>query len=435
MTTPARPSFAGHVRAVAARGGLVVQPRMGFADPQRMLAGLLATKHADATTAGTITLDSYTRVGDFAAVRAALADGVDLNGYPIASLDPFITLSVLDGVGHPGFPVQVRHGSALPSAVFDAMVGLGLDATEGGPASYCLPYSRVPLTRAVQSWASCCERFAELGELGFEPHLESFGGCMLGQLCPPSLLVAITVLEGLFFRRHGLTSVSLSLAQQTHAGQDLEALHALHALAAEHLSDVDWHVVLYAYMGVYPRSRRGALRLLGDAAALAVRGGAARLIVKTVAEAYRIPTVAENVEALEFAAGVAARTTVDLVPEDTGLLAEARALVDAVLELDADVGKAIVRAFAFGYLDVPYCLHADNMGRARSYLDDSGRLRWSSVGRMPIRADGGGERGALSSADLLGALRVVERRYDEGEPDAFPDPGPDFHDRRIGNRA
>ncbi|GLZ29353.1 methylaspartate mutase [Lentzea sp. NBRC 105346] len=413
MAVPARPSFAGHVRSVAASGGLVVQPRMGFGDPQRMLHGLLATKHAAAHTAGTITLDSYTRVGDFAAVLEAIDNDVELNGYPIASIDPFVTLSMLDTVGHPRFPVQVRHGSALPTAVFDAMVGLGLDATEGGPASYCLPYSRVPLSRAVQEWAACCERFAELSEFGFEPHLESFGGCMLGQLCPPSLLVAITVLEGLFFRQHGVRSVSLSLTQQTHAGQDLEALAALHALAAEKLSDIDWHVVLYAYMGVYPRSPRGALSLLADATSLAVRGGAARLIVKTVAESYRIPTIAENVEALEFAAVRARQTTVGEPPEDTGVLAEARTFVDAVLELHSDVGKAIVRAFASGYLDVPYCLHADNTGRSRSYLDNTGRLRWSSVGAMPIRADGTAGPAAVSSSDLLTALSFIQRRYDE----------------------
>lgn len=75
---------------------------------------------------------------------------------------------------------------------------------------------------------------------------------MLGQLCPPSLLVALSVLEGVFFRQHGLRSVSLSYAQQTHHDQDVEALLALRTLAGEHLAGMDWHVVLYTYMGVFP---------------------------------------------------------------------------------------------------------------------------------------------------------------------------------------
>ena len=70
--------------------------------------------------------------------------------------------------------------------------------------------------------------FGELvADRGGRAHLETFGGCLLGQLCPPSLLVAISVLEALFFVQHGLRSVSLSYAQQTHPAQDIEALAAL----------------------------------------------------------------------------------------------------------------------------------------------------------------------------------------------------------------
>jgi methylaspartate mutase epsilon subunit len=410
------PSFAGAVRAASARGELVVQPRMGFAAPARMHAGLLATRAAEATTVGTITLDSYTRVGDVAALRQAEADGVELNGYPIVTTDRAVTAAMLADARAGGFPVQVRHGSAAPELIVDALADLAVDATEGGPVSYCLPYGRVPLNRSVRSWAAATRHFASLADQGLTPHLESFGGCLLGQLCPPALLVAMTVLEGMFFRQHGIRSVSLSLAQQTNQAQDLEALRALHLAAERYLSDVDYHVVLYAYMGMYPRTPGGARRMLADAARLAVRGGAARLIVKTEAEAYRIPTVAENVAALEHAAMIAADTTPWTGPvPDTGLYAQAVALVERVLDLDADLGKALIRAFAAGHLDVPYCLHADNAGQARSYVDDEGRLRWSSVGAMPIEPDGATGRGPVRSADLLAALSYTQRRYDETE--------------------
>ncbi|OLR93679.1 methylaspartate mutase [Actinokineospora bangkokensis] len=400
----------GFGAAVRAAGELVVQPRMGFADPRAMRAGLLATRGARATTVGTITVDSYTRVGDLAAARLAAERGTPLNGYPIATADPVATAEMLAAAA---FPVQVRHGSALPAPVFDAMARLGLAATEGGPVSYCLPYSRVPLSRAVPGWAECVRRLAGSAE---DAHLETFGGCMLGQLCPPGLLVALSVLEALFFRSHGVRDVSLSLTQQTNREQDLEALHALRALAARFLPDTSWHVVLYAYMGVYPRTPSGARALLADAAELAVRGGAARLIVKTEAEAHRIPTTAENVAALELAAAAARAATPDpLPPPDTGLLAEATALVEAVLDLDADLGRALVRAFAAGVLDVPFCLHADNAGRARSHVDDDGWLRWSSVGSMPLDRGRAHRAPALSSSGLLAALSRVQRRYDEEE--------------------
>ncbi|MFF0551395.1 methylaspartate mutase [Streptomyces sp. NPDC004311] len=429
---PAVPAsgFGAFVARARAAGTLVVQPRMGMADPLRMRDGLLATRDADAVTVGTLTLDSYTRTNDLAAARDALAEGVGLNGYPIATHPADVTRAVLRGVAGPRFPVQVRHGSAMPEHIVRALLAVGLDATEGGPVSYCLPYSRTPLREAVDNWRRSCELLAGSAEFGATPHLETFGGCLMGQLCPPSLLVAVSVLEALFFRQHGLRSVSLSYAQQADPRQDEEALTVLGRLAAELLGDIDHHVVLYAYMGVFPRSPGGARLLLQDAARLAVRAGAARLIVKTTAEAHRIPTVGENVRALETAAAAAAaaaergRAPLAALPgghaadtpavPDTGIEAEARALVAAVLELDTDIGRALVRAFAAGYLDVPYCLHPDNAGRARTSLAPDGRLRWSSVGSMPIAglADGGPRPPILGSAGLIEALSHVQRSYD-----------------------
>jgi methylaspartate mutase epsilon subunit len=386
-----------------------------------MRAGLLATKRAMATTVGTITLDSYTRMGDDANARAALAAGVELNGYPIVAHGMATTRAVLDGVAGHDFPVQVRHGSPCPEHIFSALIDAGLHATEGGPVSYCLPYSRTPLGASVRNWSRCCDVLAGLAETGAEPHLETFGGCMLGQLCPPSLLIAMSVLECMFFRQHGIRSVSLSYAQQTHPGQDAEAVLALRRLAAELLPDVDWHVVIYAYMGVYPRTPHGATRLLAEAARLAVRTGAARLIVKTVAEAHRIPSITDNVGALEVAAAAAAAQRCAPAhgdAADTGIYAEARALIEAVAGLRQDLGRALEDAFRLGYLDVPYCLHPDNAGRARSYLDVTGRLQWSSVGSMPIRtAARPAGTAKLTAAGLLASLSYVERKFDNAGPD------------------
>ncbi|WP_051967541.1 methylaspartate mutase [Kitasatospora mediocidica] len=420
-------AFADFVRRSHARGSLVVQPRMGFGDPRAMREGLIAVKGANATTVGTITLDSYTRLGKLADARRAVAEGGDLNGYPIRTHATATNLAVLEGVRERDFPVQVRHGSAAPQGIIASSLEAGLDTTEGGPVSYCLPYGRLPLRQAVQNWAQSCEVLVQARERGLEPHVETFGGCMLGQLCPPSLLVAISLLEGLFFRQHGLRSVSLSYAQQTNAAQDREAVLALRRLADTLMPDLDCHIVIYNYMGVYPRTRAGALLLLEQAAELAVRTGAERLIVKTAAEAHRIPTVGENVEALEIAA-LAAQNAGGYAPSGLSsgsgsgvaaaaagseVLDEATALVHAVLDLNEDIGAALVEAFARGLLDVPYCLHPDNAGRSRSFIESDGRLRWSHTGSLPVRASGRSVAGQrMTATDLLQALSYVEQTFD-----------------------
>jgi methylaspartate mutase epsilon subunit len=406
-------SFGEVVAGLHARGELVVQPRMGFADPVRMRAGLLATRQARAATVGTITLDSYTRVGDHHAVRQALVSGADLNGYPIVDHHPATTATMLDGIQAPAFPVQVRHGSADPRRIVRTLLDCGLHATEGGPVSYCLPYSRTPLRAAVDNWRRCCDMLTAARGLAGEPHLETFGGCMMGQLCPPALLVALSVLEGMFFWQHGVRCISFSYAQQTHAGQDEEAVAALRRLIRRYVPHARTHVVIYTYMGVYPSTPGGALRLLAESARLAARTGASRLIVKTTAEAYRLPTVAENVAALEHAGAAARGATRGAQVEETGIHAQASALVNNVLALHGDVGAALVAAFARGHLDVPFCLHPDNAGRTRGRLDPDGRLRWQRIGALPIgdlvelpKAD------RMTSTDLLDALQFVKRKFD-----------------------
>ncbi|MFB6531305.1 methylaspartate mutase [Streptomyces sp. NPDC056399] len=414
-------SFGRFVAAAHARGALVVQPRMGFSEPARMRTGLAATKAATDAVAGTLTIDSYTRVCDEPSAVRALSDGIPLNGYPITSYSPGTSHWVLDGLADDTFPVQVRHGSARPQRIVAALARLGLTATEGGPVSYCLPYGRTPLEDSVRNWNETCRQLAALRADGAEPHLESFGGCMLGQLCPPGLLVAISALEGVFFHRAGLRSVSLSYAQQTNPEQDRQAVRALRRLAAELLPDTDWHVVVYTYMGVYPRTTRGAHALLADSAELAVRAGGQRLIVKTAAEAHRIPTVAENVRALRIATEAARRAAATAGADngedgddETGnpVYAEARALVDAVLDLHTDLGSALLKAFERGYLDVPYCLHPDNAGRSRSHIDAAGRLTWSNIGAMPIGRVAGRSGARLTATGLHDALTFVQRRYD-----------------------
>ncbi|HYO55765.1 hypothetical protein [Archangium sp.] len=414
--------FTQFVKERQAEGRLIVQPRMGFGGLEEMRAGLERVKQCGVPVIGTITIDSFTRVNRYEDAAYALRDGHHLNGFPLITHGAQATAAMLEGLQGPGFPVQVRHGTALPQALFRALLDSGIDATEGGPVSYCLPYSRVPLRQAIAAWAECCEMLAERSGRGMVCHLESFAGCMLGQLCPPSLLVALGILEGLFFAAHGVCSLSLSFAQGTSLVQDIAALRVLRRLAEEFLpSDIDWHIVVYCFMGLFPRTLEGAQALLRESARLAKIGGAGRLIVKTPAEAHRIPTVEENLDSLRLAYDVSENASYlfDQTEANT-LFAEiydhARLLTEATLELHTGIGEAIHQAFITGRLDVPYCLHRDNANRSRSIIDPRGYLQWASFGGMPhraTRASGpGGAQHAVGSAALLEMLSFNQRKYD-----------------------
>lgn len=403
--------FETYVRDQAAAGRLVVQPRMGVSDPRQMRSGLQAVRDARATTAGTVTVDSYTRVNDHDAAREALRRGRPLNGFPLVAHGVQGTAELLHGLSGPSFPVQVRHGSARPHELFEVLAAAGADATEGGPVSYCLPYSRVPLREARREW----ERALAVARAADPPvHMETFGGCMLGQLCPPGLLVALSALEALFYLDNGITSISVSYAQQTHLEQDVAAVRALRRLAAELLPRDSWHTVVYTFMGVFPQTEIGAFGLLEDSVRLAVSGGAERLIVKTPAEAHRIPTFAENISALEFADAIAGFVDPSEARGDDPepVYREARTIVEAVLRHADNVGDALVDAFHRGTLDIPYCLHADNANRARSAIDASGRLQWTTPGNMPVVPVGPTTPSRLTASQLLEMLDHNRDEFD-----------------------
>ncbi|MFI7236920.1 methylaspartate mutase [Streptomyces cyaneofuscatus] len=406
--------FSAFVAARQRTNTLIVQPRMGFSDPAVMRRGLLAVRAAGVPAVGTVTLDSFTRQGEHDRAAMAREADVELNGYALVAMGAKRTSRMLAGIGGPDFPVQVRHGSPRPEQIFRTMLAAGVEATEGGPVSYCLPYSRVPLRESVRAWSQATRLLARQADRGVRCHLETFGGCMLGQLCPPSLLIAISVLECLFFAEHGITSMSASYAQQYCPEQDAEALGALRLLCAEYLPGVNWHVVLYTFMGLYPQSPGGARELLRQSARLAVRTGTERLIVKTVAEAHRIPTIEENVEALLLAHRTAEAEPLAPEPTDgrgTEVYQQSRTLIDAVLALAPSVAKALPIAFERGVLDVPYCLHPDNRNEARCALGPDGRLEWCETGRMPLQA-AARHRGPASLEALLADLEFHRRRLD-----------------------
>ncbi len=390
MSTIAAPIFQNFIDKVVKEDKIIVQPRMGFSSLEVMRSGLLAFKNLKFPVIGTITIDSFTRTKNFKAASKAIKICKPLNGYPIVSYSNEENISLISDVISKDYPIQIRHGSPQPEEIFKATMDAGIDAIEGGPISYCLPYSRVSLKDSVKSWVNCSQMYAEAGN--GTHHIESFGGCMLGQLCPPSMLITITILEVLFFNFYGINSVSASLTQGTNSQQDIAALKALKRLCNKFLETrVDWHIVYYTYMGKFPETIHGAKSILKESAIIAKQGGARRIIVKTVNEAHQIPSIQDNIDALKLANIVASKlkTGVLVVEEnpilETQIYNEANCLLEAILNLSNDISIAIQIAFNKGYLDVPFCLHQSNKRKSSSSIDALGNIVWTDLGNIPIK--------------------------------------------------
>ncbi len=398
---------------------LVVQPRMGFSDIGTMRQGLEAVKDLNFPTIGTITVDAMTRQGLVEKARLAVARGDKLNGFPLASYDDADVSALLSSVVGDQFPVQVRHGTPLPKHVFDAAREAGLIAIEGGPVSYALPYGKTPLRETFPAWRESVTSWVKYGNaIGVDTHIESFAGCMMGQLCPPQLLLALNILEGLFLKSLGLRSLSLSMAQGTNTDQDVASLLALRYLADNYLGEVSKHIVAYTWMGVFPDTSHGAELIIKESAKVASIGGAERLIVKTVDEARGIPSIESNLQAMEWCHNVSSafRSCPPSVVQNTlsyQLVEESQLIIESVLSGHPDISTAIQRAFSKGVLDVPFCSHPDNLNRSRPVLDQHGFLGWADPGSIPVL----GNRKSISavsltSGGLLKALGFNREKYD-----------------------
>ena len=402
--------------------GLVIQPRMGFSNISKMSEGLNAVRNVDYSTVGTITVDSYTRLNMFDTIDLMLEKDIELNGYPIVSHSVESTKSIVDKlIENDSFTVQVRHGTALPRRVFETILACGIGATEGGPVSYCLPYGRIPLSEAIKEWGYSCSLASEK-ELF---HIESFAGCMLGQLCPPSMSIALNVLECLFFRNSGIKSCSLSFAQGTNLSQDVSAIVAMNYLADKYLYDMSWHIVVYTFMGVFPETHKGCVDLIRDSVKICTLTRSERLIVKTTMEARGIPTIRENIECMNLAHSEYVLLSDDDisnyfdVEEYESILEEANDIIISILNVSADISKALHHGVQKGLLDIPFCMHPDNNNKSNCYIDEAGYLKWNSHGNIAIKNSNSdaSKQNNMTSSEFINMLSYVRLKYDLAKRD------------------
>jgi len=418
-------SFAELARTARAAGELIVQPRSGVAQVEDMRTLLTSFRDDTAATyiAGTITIDAKTRQGMIADATGALEQGAALNGFPLLS-HKMSDVRSLAAEQDERFSIQIRHGTPDPRHLYKRIVEGGFNATEGGPVSYCLPYGRTPLADTLDFWHEALQSLVKAADRrGIEVHHESFGGCMMGQACPPDLLIAIAVLECEYFIQLGVPSVSASLALGTCDSQDEGALLALNDICADRFAGRDWHCVAYHFMGLFPQTEAGSYAIIETGAKIAARGGAHRLIVKTKAEAHGIPSLEDNLVALDrsaFAAASAVVADCERQPEiqawRSHIRANAERLITTTLALHPDVGQALGAAFQRGLLDVPFCPHRDNCSQSLSVLDEaSGAMLWASVGGMPIEADLPASKDYLTAERFHDMLSFNQRRFDRVE--------------------
>jgi methylaspartate mutase epsilon subunit len=388
LTPAGRPSVVDVLRAADLAGRPVVQPRCGVGDHQAML-GLLGELEQAGPGILSVTIDSHTRLAQFAtADRLARTSPAELNGYPLVAHGWQRGRELVESVR---VPLEVRHGSPDARTLFAVTAASGITAFEGGGIGYNLPYSKdVPLRDSLRAWQAVDRVCGQLTAEGAVVDRELFG-TLTAVLVPPSISIAVTVLEAVAAAREGVRCVSPAYPQGGEIHQDVAALRSIRPLVRRYVgADVEVFPVLHEFMGAFPRTPgyANALILLGGLAARL--GGATKVINKTNEEAFGVPAAAANGLGIRTAA-MGASDLFDFVEIDEVRVAEEAYWIEReVTELvepvfaAADLTTGIVSAFAEGRLDIPFSASRHAWSSVVPRRDHTGAIRYQDAGRLPF---------------------------------------------------
>ncbi|WP_146417300.1 methylaspartate mutase subunit E [Haloarcula hispanica] len=365
------------------------------------------------------TIDSYTRDNEYEKAEEGLAasrgsDENELNGFPAVNHgveDCRRLIRALDA------PVEVRHGT--PDARLLAMVTLagGFQSFEGGPISYNIPYTkRHDLATTIEHWQFVDRLCGAYTERGVTINREPFGP-LTGTLVPPSIAIAVMLVEGELAATQGVRSLTLGYGQVGNLVQDVAALRALRKLGNEYLRDeVTVTTVFHEWMGGFPPDEARANGVISLGGATAAVAQPDKVITKSAQEFQGVPTKEANAAGLRTTRqliDMMIEQDIDLggIDEEQALIErETRALMDAIYEAgDGDVAQGVINAFDSGALDVPFAPSDAAKGAVLPARDDDGRVRIFEFADLALPDD----------IKEIHAARLGERAETEGRDQSF----------------
>ncbi|MER7419059.1 methylaspartate mutase [Micromonospora peucetia] len=378
------------LRAAALSGRPIIQPRCGVGGHRQMvdlLQGLAQAKPGMLS----VTIDSYTRLRQFAvAARVLREQPADLNGYPLVTHGWLRGRELVEAVD---VPLEVRHGSPDARELFAVSLAAGISSFEGGGISYNLPYSKnVPLAVSLAAWRRVDAVSGQLAREGVLIDRELFG-TLTAVLMPPSISLAVTLLEARLAAEEGVGCVSIAYPQSGEAHQDVAALRSIRSLSQRYLGPgVEVYPVLHEFMGPFPRGVPESDALIMYGGLVGRLGGAAKVVCKTNQEAHGIPDVQANAHGIRTAA-LGTSDLLDFVRLDDDRIAEEQywierevaEIIEPVLDRP-DLTTGVVEAFARGQLDVPFSASVHARSEVVPQRDHHGAIRYRNVGNLPFSA-------------------------------------------------
>jgi len=390
------------MREAVRRGLCLTQPRGGFGTFDLHIDLMRVLEKDGLADIVPTTTDSYTRNERFAQAGRGWEDSIAagrslLNGFPIVNAGVAMCRRLVEAVDR---PTIVLSGTAMPRLTSEIALAAGFTGYLGSAIAYTLSYTKdTTLEEGIRNYQYLDRLTDEYAKRGVDLHRRQ-PGFLTGTNVPPSIALAVYVLDALLAAAQGVRNYGYELAQCLHLAQDAAALRVGEEIVQGYLRAAGHEGVFTPatslhWMGAWPADEAQSAALVVYGGMLAAAGKAASVTTKSTHEAIGIPTSQANAEGLRMtrqaiymARGMDLEGTASFEFEKDLIRRETRAIVDKVLEMgDGDAAAGTVRAAEAGVLDIPWSPNRHVRSRIMPARDVDGALRILDPAGVPIPKD------------------------------------------------
>jgi methylaspartate mutase, E subunit len=348
------------------------------------------------------TIDAYTRQNRYEEGERGIEESKKagrslMNGFPAVNWGVANCRKVVESVK---LPLQARHGTPDARLLSEIIHAGGYTSNEGGGISYNVPYAKaVSIENSLAFWQYADRLVGFYEENGVHLNREPFGP-LTGTLVPPSMAIAVGIIEALLAAEQGVKSITVGYGMCGNMMQDVAAVISLRELTKEYMEtygykDVYVTTVFHQWMGGFPPDESRAYGLISLGSTIAALSGATKVIVKTPHEAFGIPTKEANAGGIKATKMVLNLLRGQRYPSCDGLKqevelikAETKCIMNETFKLGSgDLFQGTVKAFEAGVLDIPFAPSKYNAGKAMPARDDNGAIRYLMTGNIPFTDD------------------------------------------------
>jgi methylaspartate mutase epsilon subunit len=339
------------------------------------------------------TIDSHTRHNDYEEADDGIRSSC-LNGFPAVNHGVKGCRKVAESVR---LPLICRQCAFDPRLLAEITLSGGFSGFVGGPLSFFTSYNKNSLlSSAIRNYQYVDRLVSDYENRGLQILRESFGLAM-GIIQPPSISIAMTIIDALLAAKQGVRHLCLTYHQQGNLIQDIAAVRVNDDLCAEYLgqlgiSGVKLYRQMNQWIGHYPTDRAQCYGIICLGASVGGLADVQSIIVKTYEEGYGIPSNESNAECLRATKYVLGILRNQRLSESQGLREEremirleTKQIIDKVLGLgDGDLAVGSVRAFEAGILDAPFSPNVLIKNRIIPVRDHEGGVRYFDSGNLPF---------------------------------------------------